>query len=188
MLGHLITVLTALPDSAEGLLRDLPLLSDEERVALRTEPASTFAPDRCLHERFEERVRSGSQRVAVVCDGESLTYEELDRRANALAWRLTTLGVGPDVLVGIRTNRSLSIVVGILGILKAGGAYLPLDPAYPKDRVDFMLADSGVDVVVTETEFARDFEGRSELVLLDRERDRALKRRQRTWALATSPM
>ena len=84
------------------------------------------------------------ERVAVVCDGESLSYGELDRRANAVALKLRSLGVERGVLVALRIERSLELVVGILGILKAGGAYLPLDPAYPKERVAFMLEDSRV--------------------------------------------
>ncbi len=111
----------------------------------------------CLHERFEGWVGLGSERVAVVCGEESLSFGVLDRRANALALRLRGLGVGPDVLVGLRCERSLDLVVGVLGILKAGGAYVPLDPAYPRERVEFMLADSGVGVVVSEPAFAADF-------------------------------
>jgi amino acid adenylation domain-containing protein len=113
--------------------------------------------------------------VAVVCEGESLSYGVLDRRANALALRLRSLGVGPGVVVGLRTERSLDVVVGILGILKAGGAYLPLDPAYPRDRVLFMLGDAGVRVVVTESRFASDFEAGVELVLVDGERGEAAR-------------
>ena len=82
--------------------------------------------------------------VAVVCEGQRLTYAELNRRANRLAHRLRALGVTSDQLVGLRTERSLEMVIGLLGILKAGGAYLPLDPAYPKERVAFMLEDSRV--------------------------------------------
>jgi non-ribosomal peptide synthetase component F len=87
---------------------------------------------------------------------------------------LHSLGVGPDVLVGLRMERSLDLVVGVVGILKAGGAYVPLDPAYPAERVQFMLSDSGVQVVVTETGFASDLEATgATLVLLDHERDEA---------------
>ena len=100
--------------------------------------------------------------------GESLSFGVLDRRANALALRLRGLGVGPDVLVGLRCERSVDVVVGVLGILKAGGAYVPLDPAYPRERVEFMLEDSGVGVVVTEPGFAADFGVAGvELVYLD---------------------
>ena len=175
MLGHLVTLLTAMPGHADRMIHELPLLTVEERASFESAEARlTFPPDRCLHQRFEEQARRVPGRVAAVCDEESLTYGQLDRRANALALKLRSLGVGPDALVGIRTERSLNIIVGILGILKAGGAYLPLDPAYPKDRVEFMLADSRVGVVVTETGRAADFAGSgAKLVLLDREREEA---------------
>jgi len=175
MLDHLVTLLSSMPEHAEHKVHELPLLLESERKALEAETATpTFASDRCLHERFEERARSAPERVAAVCEGESLTYGELDRRANGLAWKLRSLGVGPDVLVGLRSERSLDLVIAILGILKAGGAYVPLDPAYPRDRVDFMLADSGVEVVVTESGFAADFDSNgAKLVLLDEDRDEA---------------
>src|SRR4029077_1198349 len=88
--------------------------------------------------------------TAVVFEDQHLTYRELNRRANQLAHHLVKLGVGPDVLVGILVERSLEMVVGLLGILKAGGAYVPLDPAYPRDRVALMLEDSEVPVLLTQ--------------------------------------
>jgi amino acid adenylation domain-containing protein/non-ribosomal peptide synthase protein (TIGR01720 family) len=170
-LDHFVTLLTALPDHAGRKLHELPLLSDGERAGLGVGGVvAGVGVGGCLHVRFEQWARLVSGRVAVVCDGESLTYGELDRRANALALRLRSLGVGREVLVGLRTERSLGVVVGILGILKAGGAYVPLDPAYPPERVQFMLADSGVRVVVTESGFVEDFAAcGAELVLVDRE-------------------
>ena len=174
-LSHYETLLRGVAARPDAAISALPLLSDAENAAVGSAAAlAVFSSDRCLHERFEERAMTAPARVAVVCDGESLTYGQLDRRANALAVKLRSLGVGPEVLVGIRTDRSFNIVVGILGIHKAGGAYVPLDPAYPKNRVDFMLADSNVRVVVTESEFAPDFEaGGAQLVFLDRECDEA---------------
>jgi amino acid adenylation domain-containing protein len=173
-LSHYETLLRGVVARPDDAVARLPLLSEDERGLLVGEDVSVFGVAGCLHERFEEQVRLGSDRVAVVCDGESLTFAELDRRANGLAWRLQSLGVGPDVLVGLRMERSLDLVVGVVGILKAGGAYVPLDPAYPAERVQFMLADSGVQVVVTETGFASDLEATgATLVLLDRERDEA---------------
>jgi amino acid adenylation domain-containing protein len=161
-LSHYETLLRGVVARPDDAVARLPLFSEDEQSLLLGEGVSVFEVAGCLHERFEERVRLGSDRVAVVCDGESLTFAQLDRRANGLAWRLQSLGVGPDVLVGV------------LGILKAGGAYLPLEPAYPQERVQFMLADSGVQVVVTETGFASDLEATgARLVLLDRERDEA---------------
>ena len=173
-LSHYETLLRGVVARPDDAVAGLPLVSEDERSSLLGEGVSVFEAAGCLHERFEERVRLGPDRVAVACDGESLTYSELNQRANGLAWRLQSLGVGPDVLVGLRTERSLDLVVGVLGILKAGGAYLPLEPAYPQERVQFMLDDSGVEVVVTETAFASDLESTSaRLVLLDRERDEA---------------
>ena len=91
---------------------------------------------------------------AVTFDGTALRYRELNARANQLAHRLQRLGVGPDVLVGLCLERSVDLVVAILGILKAGGAYLPLDPAYPPDRLGVLLEDAGCPVVVGQEEQA----------------------------------
>src|SRR5207244_10006023 len=88
--------------------------------------------------------------VAAVFEGERLSYGELDARANRLAHHLRALGVGPEVVVGLCVERSLEMLVGLLGILKAGGAYLPLDPGYPRERLAFMLSDTGAPVLVTQ--------------------------------------
>src|SRR5207244_8855777 len=88
--------------------------------------------------------------VAAVFEGERLSYGELDARANRLAHHLRALGVGPEVVVGLCVERSLEMLVGLLGILKAGGAYLPLDPGYPRERLAFMLSDAGAPVLVTQ--------------------------------------
>jgi amino acid adenylation domain-containing protein len=175
MLGHLVTLITAMPNYADQPLHALPLLEVDEREALEAAGEEvSFGASGCLHERFEAWAKRAPERVAVVCDGESLSYGTLDRRANALAFKLQALGVGSGVLVGLRTERSLSIVVGILGILKAGGAYVPLDPAYPRDRVDFMLADSDVKVVVTEAAFVDELqETHATLVDIDQDHDEA---------------
>ena len=110
------------------------------------EPANA----RCVHELFEAQVERTPEAIAVVFDGEQLTYRELNTRANQLAHRLVALGVTPDALVGICLNRSPQMVVAVLAVLKAGGAYVPLDPAYPDDRIAFMLADSRAAVLLTE--------------------------------------
>ena len=170
-LSYYETLLRGIVDRPDCPLDELPLMPDVERSALSSvEAASGEGDGGCLHVRFEKWAHSAPDRVAVVCGGESLTYGELNQRANALALRLRSAGVGRGDLVGLRTERSLSVVVGILGILKAGGAYVPLDPAYPQERVEFMLADSGVRVVVTESAAADDLAGSGALlVLVDRE-------------------
>lgn len=101
-----------------------------------------FRADRCVHHLFEEQVERSPDDIAVIFGEEQLTYQELNQRANQLAYHLQTLGVGPEVLVGICMERSLEMIVGLLGILKAGGAYLPLDPHYPQERLAMMLADA----------------------------------------------
>ncbi|HWB39716.1 MAG TPA: amino acid adenylation domain-containing protein, partial [Gemmatimonadales bacterium] len=103
-----------------------------------------------LHQLVETQARRTPDATAVVCDGEEISYRELNRRANRLAHRLKAAGVGPESLVGIYLERSVEMVIGLLGTLKAGGAYLPLDPSYPRERLAFMLADAGARVVLTQ--------------------------------------
>ena len=108
----------------------------------------------CLHRLFEEQVRRTPDATALVFEGTTLTYRELDGQANRLAHHLLTRGAGPDVLIGVCLHRSLDLVVALLAVLKAGSAYLPLDPDYPADRLTLMAADAGVAVVVTRSELA----------------------------------
>ncbi|MEH2164063.1 MAG: amino acid adenylation domain-containing protein [Nostoc sp.] len=107
----------------------------------------------CIHELFEAEVEKTPENIAVVFKEQQLTYQELNHRANKIAHYLQSLGVRPEVLVGICVERSLEMIVGLLGILKAGGAYVPLDPTYPKERLSFMLADSQVQVLLTQDKF-----------------------------------
>src|SRR3984885_9703567 len=109
-----------------------------------------FPEETCLHELFEKQVEQTPKAVALVFGNQELTYQELDARANQLGHYLQKGGVGPDTLVGICAERSLEMVIGLLGILKAGGCYVPLDPEYPKERLAFMLKDTAVSVVLTQ--------------------------------------
>jgi amino acid adenylation domain-containing protein len=124
---------------------------------LRTTPGpvwnatdGVFPDGRSVHQLIEAQVERTPDRVAIEFQGERLSYRQLDRRANRLAHHLIALGVGPDVLVGLCVERSIAMVVGVLGILKAGGAYLPLDPAFPQERLAFVLGDSRAPVLVTQ--------------------------------------
>ncbi|MGD9007815.1 MAG: amino acid adenylation domain-containing protein [Desulfobacteraceae bacterium] len=106
---------------------------------------------------FEAQVEKNPDAVAVVCKGIQLTYRELNARANQLARHLKPLGVGPDVLVGICVERSVEMIVGLMGILKAGGAYVPLDPNYPQKRLALMIEDAGLSILLTTTELSKNF-------------------------------
>jgi amino acid adenylation domain-containing protein len=157
MIGHLRILLNGVVTNPEQRLSDLPLLTEVERSQLLLEWNDTSADyprDKCVHELFEAQVEKTPEAVAVAFEGQQLTYRELNTRANQLARHLQKLGVGPDFLVGICVERSLKMVVGLLGILKAGGAYVPLDPSYPSDRLAFMLEDSAVPVLLTQEQLA----------------------------------
>ncbi len=160
MLEHLTMLLAGLAEGNVERIGDLVLLGDSERArVIGGEAVTTFAPTyRTLHEGFEARAAMTPSTLAITFEGPDgrvdLTYAELDRRASALATHLCALGVGANVLVGLRHERDADLVVGLLGILKAGGAYLPLDPVYPTERIAFMLEDAQVRVVVTERALA----------------------------------
>ncbi|HEV8580083.1 MAG TPA: amino acid adenylation domain-containing protein [Thermoanaerobaculia bacterium] len=154
MARHFGILLAGVVADENRRLSDLPLLTAGERHQLVGEwnvPARAAGPRRCLHERFESIAASMPEAVAVVCGGEPLRYGELNRRANRLAHRLLRLGAGPGTRVALFFERSLDLVVAVLGTLKAGAAYVPLDPAYPAERLGFALADSQAPVVVTQS-------------------------------------
>ncbi len=122
---------------------EVSLVSERHQLGAEWNDTQTDTPaDKCIHHLFEEQVERFPDTIAAVFGDEQLTYRELNQRANQLAHHLQTLGVGPEVLVGLCAERSLEMVVGLLGILKAGGSYLPLDPNYPPERLTFMLADA----------------------------------------------
>ena len=153
MLGHFQTLLEGIVANPEQKLSDLPLLTAAERHTLLVEWNNTqvdYPKDICIHQLFEAQVERTPEAVAVVFEDQQLTYRELNRRANQVAHHLRSLDVAPDTLVGICVERSLEMVVGLLGILKAGGAYVPLDPAYPQERLAFMLEDASVRVILTQ--------------------------------------
>ncbi|TMI02370.1 MAG: amino acid adenylation domain-containing protein, partial [Betaproteobacteria bacterium] len=153
MATHWRLLLEGMIASPERCVWELPLLSEAERRQLLTEwnqTAVEYQRDSCVHELFEAQAERTPQAIAVRFEGQRLTYQELDRRSNQLAHHLRELGVGPEVLVGICVERSLEMVVGLLGILKAGGAYVPIDPSYPAARQAFMLQDSQAKVLLTQ--------------------------------------
>ena len=151
--GHFITLLESIAANPEQRISNLPILTKPEQQQLLFEwnnTQSELPKNQCIHGLFEAQTERTPDAIAVVFDGEQLTYRELNRRANQLAHHLKSLGVKPEIPVGICVDRSLEMVVGLLGILKAGGAYVPLDPAYPPERLVFMLEDAEVAVLLTQ--------------------------------------
>jgi amino acid adenylation domain-containing protein len=153
LLAHLSRLLTGAVESPEARLSELPLLTPAEHSQVVVEWNDTqadLAAETRLQDLFEAQVRLTPAAVALRYEGEELRYGELNTRANRLAHLLRRWGVEPGVLVGLCLERSLEMVIGILGVLKAGGAYIPLDPSYPRDRLAFMVADAGVPVLLTQ--------------------------------------
>jgi amino acid adenylation domain-containing protein len=153
MLGHLEQVLEQVAADADVRLSQLELLGAAERALVletwnRTE--AEYPADRCIHELFEAQAARTPGAVAVRFEETSLTYAELNERANRLAHHLVRLGVGPEVRVGLCLERSLEMVVSLLAVLKAGGAYVPLDPGLPAERLAYMLEDSAVPLVLVQ--------------------------------------
>jgi len=160
MLEHFRTLVSALVRNPDARVASVPLLTPAERTRQVVEWNRTEAPypeDLCVHQMFEQIAeRQSAEPALTYTDGSGadqtvkLTYDELNRRSNQLAHHLRALGVGPESLVGVCTERSIEMIVGILGTLKAGGAFVPLDPGYPQDRLSFMMEDSGVTVLLTQ--------------------------------------
>jgi amino acid adenylation domain-containing protein len=153
MLRNLHTLLAGALRDPDQRLSELPLLSEAERQQMLVDWNATTAPFPAtarLPQLLEAQVERSPEATALSCNGSSLSYRQLNARANQLAHFLRSQGVAPDSLVGLCVERSLDMVVGALGILKAGGAYLPLDPSYPPERLAFMLEDAGVSLVLTQ--------------------------------------
>ncbi|MEO5574033.1 MAG: condensation domain-containing protein, partial [Gammaproteobacteria bacterium] len=175
MLGHLETLLDGMAADPYRQLSDYPLLTPAELRQLLFEwnaVRTDYSRNICLHELFEARAATLPDQTAVVFEGEALSYGELNRRANRLANYLHTLGVGPEIRVGLYLERSLEMLIGLLAILKAGGAYVPLDPSYPAERINFMLEDAQVPVLIAERRLLDGLNaGRAKLLCLDTDGD-----------------
>jgi amino acid adenylation domain-containing protein len=153
MARHLERLLEAAISNPDEQVSRLRLLTDDERQQILLEWNDTRAEigsSYCIHELFEQQAAATPGAVAVVLNDQQLTYQELNKRANKLAHYLRGHGMRPESLVGVCLKRSVDAVITILAVLKSGGAYLPLDPSYPRERLSQMLADAGVQIVITE--------------------------------------
>src|SRR5207253_8068291 len=137
---------------------DLDYIGEREAHRLLVDYNDTCAEyprDKCIHELFAEQVWINPHKTAVVFGDQELSYQELYNRSHDLALHLQSHGVGPDAIVGLCLERSLEMMVGIMGTVQAGGAYLPADPAYPDDRLAYMLQDSQAAIVITQEKFEK---------------------------------
>nr|WP_257791069.1 non-ribosomal peptide synthetase [Paenibacillus polymyxa] len=171
--GHIDHVIGQIVDNPNIRVNELELVTPQEQaqiVQVWGDTAAAYPQDQTLSALFEQQAARTPDQVAVMCGSESLTYAELNERANRLARTLRAEGAQPDQPVGILVHRSLDMIVGIYAILKAGGAYVPIDPDYPADRIRFMLEDSGAKLVLTQSHLAEQaslsFDG--QVLVLDR--------------------
>ncbi|HEX5748967.1 MAG TPA: amino acid adenylation domain-containing protein [Archangium sp.] len=168
MLGHLHVLLEGIAAAPERQVRELPLLNDSERRQLLVDWNATrvnYPRESTVPSLFEAQVERSPDSIAVEYQGQTLTYRQLNSRSNQLAHHLRQLGVGPEVRVGLCLERSLELVIAILGVLKAGGTYVPFDPSYPADRLSFMLQDTGVKVILTQSHLANALPARDALFI-----------------------
>ncbi|NEO77384.1 amino acid adenylation domain-containing protein [Moorena sp. SIO4G3] len=173
MLSHYENLLSAAVETTERPVSQLPLMTEPELEQILVEWNNTktdYPNDKCIHQLFEQQVENNPNSIAVVFEQQKLTYSQLNSKANQLAHYLQKLGVVPETLVGICVERSVEMVVGLLAILKAGGAYLPLDPAYPQERLEYMFADSQVSVLLTQQQLLAQLpQHQAKVVFLDRD-------------------
>jgi amino acid adenylation domain-containing protein len=170
MASHFVTLLSAAVAETNRRISDLPLLTEaeSEQLLLTWNATQRSYPETTVHRLIEDHARRAPAATALIFNGRSISYGELNHRTNQLARHLRRLGVGPDVLVGICVERSLEMVVGLLAILKAGGAYVPIDPLYPSDRQLYMIQDSCAPILLTQSNLAGRFaETGTRVVTLD---------------------
>lgn len=168
------TFLEGIVADPDGRFDTLPLLTAGERHQLLVawnDTAMPYPREACIHELFEAQAARTPDATAVTWEEKALTYRELNEQANQLAHYLRQRGIGPEVLVGLHVERSLEMVIGLLGILKSGGAYLPLDPAFPSERLTFMMEDAGIPLLVTQERFRAVGPAGVERVCLDSDRE-----------------
>ncbi len=157
LLGNFTQILLSMIASPAGFVKDITLLTEEEKRQILCEFNNTdveYSKEKTNQQLVEEQVMLNPSHVAAVFKEQTLTYQELNERANQLARKLRSKGVGPDQIVVIMVERSLEMVIGVLAVLKAGGAYLPIDPDYPEERIQFILTDSSPKIILTQNDLA----------------------------------
>jgi amino acid adenylation domain-containing protein len=191
MLEHLRHLLESMVSMPEARLDCLPILSDNERrqtIDEWNDSARAYERERSLHELIERQVERSPEEIAVIFEGRQMTYRELDGKSNQLAHYLRGQGIGPDQLVGILMERSPEMLVALLATLKAGAAYVPLDPAYPKERLNYILKDAGVAALLTEQRLlGSTLEHSAPIICLDGEWDQVASQSPQKLVAASAP-
>ncbi len=157
---HYQTLLQGIIENPERKVKQLPLLTPQEKTQILVEWNNTvtdYPKEKCIHQLFEEQVEKTPDNIAVIDQDKKITYQELNKKANQLAHYLKQLGVKPDTLVGVCVERSIEMFIGLLGILKAGGAYVPLDANYPLERINYIIEDTQIGILLTETKLQEKF-------------------------------
>lgn len=182
MLGHFQTLLEGIVANPEQHISNLPLLTAAQQHQQLVELNNTqtdYPKNTCIHQLFEAQTERTPNAIAVIFENQQLTYQQLNDSANQLAHYLQSLGVKPEIPVGICVERSLNLIVGLLGILKAGASYVPLDPAYPQERLAFMLQDSQISILLTQQYLLKILPShQAQVICLDSDRDRIAAHQQ----------
>ncbi len=185
------TLLASVIAKPEAAIGELEILSECDRNQLLIEFNNTqthYPKDLCIHQLIEQQAARTPEQTAVIFENQQLTYAQLNTRANQLAHHLQSLGVGAETVVALCVERSLDMLVGLLGILKAGGAYLPLDPILPSDRISFMVQDAGASVILTQQHLAKQFlEQELSLICLDNDWEAIAKQPEENPPCAATP-
>ena len=154
MVAHYQRILEAMVSHTEQTVCEIDLLSEQEKQQLLNDWNDTevdYPKEACVHQLFEQQVEKAPDAIALVFNDQQLTYRQLNNQSNQLAHYLIDQGVGPELRVGLCVERSLDMIVGMLGILKAGGAYVPIDPSYPQQRKEFLISDSGITLLLLQS-------------------------------------
>ncbi|TAE53210.1 MAG: amino acid adenylation domain-containing protein, partial [Nostocales cyanobacterium] len=173
MTGHFITLLTEIVEKPQTEIKELPILTTSEKQQLLIEWNNTqteYPVDKCIHQIFELQAEKTPDTTAVIYGNQKLTYRELNQKANQLAHQLISLGVKTESVIGIALERSVEMVIGLLGILKTGNAYVPLDPEYPQERLTAIIEDAEIEIIITNSKTVKNLpENQAEIICYDQE-------------------
>ncbi len=169
MVKHLVNILNEITTNPEIKISDIEMITEEEKQQVLFENNSktiSYPKDKVFHQLFEEQVEKTPDNLAIVFENQQLTYCELNQKSNQLARVLREKGITRDQIIGIMVERSLEMIIGVMGILKAGGAYLPIDPEYPEERIIYMIEDSNAQIVLTQNHLAEKINSKNEVIYL----------------------